>query len=122
VEFVTLLALVAGGGLWPPTAVPPDPADLGARIRAIEKGMPEDQVEGRLGLAGCAPTISFRTTMSHIVTYPVGRTHTLDLHYGRGKDGWEFYDADLRANEVDWTLPWQRSPTPCPAWDEPPKT
>ena len=121
-EFLALLSLVAGGGLWPPTAASGGAADLGLRIRAIEKGMPQDQVQDRLGLTGCSACMICGTTISHTFMYPVGRTHTLNVHYGRGKDGWEFHNAELRANEVDWTLPWQKPPEPCPAWDVPPKT
>ena len=112
-EFLKLLSLVAGGGLWPPAApAPPDAATLGLRILAVVKGTPEEQVKDRLGLTGCVPNMIVGSTISHTVTYPVGRTHTLFLHYGRGNDRWEFYSASLREYWIDWSLPWERSPKP----------
>lgn len=113
VEFIALLSLVTGGGIWPPAAPgPPDAAALELRILAVPKGTPKERVIDRLGLTGCVPNMIVGTTMSHIVTYPVGRTHTLSLHFGRGKDVWEFYDASLREDRIDWLLPWERSPKP----------
>ena len=112
-EFMMVLALVAGGGLWPPTApMPPDAATLGLRILAIEQGTPKGQVEDRLGLAGCDISMAVGTMISHTFTYPIGRTHTLSLHYVTGANGWEFHNAAVQANETDWSLPWERHPKP----------
>jgi hypothetical protein len=113
VEFLKVLSLVAGGGLWPPAApVPSDPATLALRILAIVKGTPIDQVEDRLALTGCAASMHGGTVNSHFFTYSVGRTHALVLSYGRGKDGWEFHAAQLEVAETDWSLPWKWSPRP----------
>jgi len=122
-EFFALLSMVAGGHSWPPA---PEAANLSIQIRVIEKGTPLAQVEERLGLAGKAPILVAGTTISHIVEYAIGRTHTLSLCYGRGKNGWEFYRADLRASSAEpqtvgteWPVLWPKpadieSPV---AWD-----
>lgn len=102
-EFMTVLVLAAGAGLWPPAApIPPDAATLELRILAIEKGTPKQQVERRLGLIGCVPNIVFGTTISHTLTYAVGQTHVLYLHYARGKSDWDFYNAELEVVHPDW--------------------
>ena len=111
-EFLAVLSLVAGGGLWPPAPVPPDATDLGLRIRAIAKGTPLDQVERRLGLTGSTPSTVVGTSISHTVTYSVGRTHSLQLLYTCDTDGWTFHNAVLRTDGIDWSLPWQRPPKP----------